>query len=182
MLEGYIRLDWALGLALAITVLAVIINCLQLNELYDEQQKTKALKKEVARLKYLLAQKAQAPPPVVVVESAPKNWGELQRVINGKMSRQGGRAMSNVKEKGVVREVGFMRLVMMVGLAVALANMAMTAWSKIKHRFAENDEVEPDLFSFGKIFTTSKDMLHREMEAWRYGAERGDEISPSFIY
>lgn len=117
-------------------------------ELNGERRKVTQLRKEIDNLKRL-NREMQARLPVVVLEasSPPKNWQERQKVFSSRknFSRGAMKMSKSINEKGVVREVGFFRLVMMFGLFAVLANMVMKSWAKIKHNFEEDDDgSDPD--------------------------------------
>ncbi len=64
----------------------------------------------------------------------PKNLDEMQESF-----KQGEKLMSKIrKQKSLIREVGFIRAVMMFGLGYVLASMIKETWDRIKHRFEDD--------------------------------------------
>jgi hypothetical protein len=149
---GTVPLDIVLlivGLATVLLVLLVvsaISGGLELNEYSDrlikEKNKSELLQKEIDRLTRL-NEEARSTPPVVVMEreNLPKNWRDLERILNSRENfPEGVEKMSkSTNGKGVVREIGFFRMVVMMGLFAALANMVMNSWVKIKRHLEENE-------------------------------------------
>lgn len=131
----------------------MFVTALKLNDysdtlevLKEEKRKSARLQKEIdylTLLNQMERMRRQAADRGIEAE-LPKTLPEMQKTLSSQTFSQGAmkKMSKSINEKGVVQEIGFFRLVVMVGLFAALANMVTKAWLKVKHHFGESEDMD----------------------------------------